>query len=55
MLQENSIFLEINPYVTTTNKPIEKIGNTTIEELKKRFNLEMKMPDKICYLPLTIN
>jgi subtilisin family serine protease len=31
-------FMTLNPYVTTTNKPVEKFGNTTLEELKKRFN-----------------
>jgi subtilisin family serine protease len=31
-------FMTINPYVKTNNKPVEKFGNITIEELKKQFN-----------------
>jgi hypothetical protein len=31
-------FMKINPYVPTKNKPVEKSGNNTLEELKKRFN-----------------
>jgi subtilisin family serine protease len=31
-------FMTINPYVQTTNKPVEKTNNLTLEELKKQFN-----------------
>lgn len=31
-------FMTSNPYVHTDTKPVEKIGEMTLEELKKRFN-----------------
>lgn len=31
-------FMSINPYFPTSNKPVEKTGKLTLEELKKRFN-----------------
>jgi hypothetical protein len=31
-------FMSINPYIPTSNKPVEKTGNLTLEELKKSFN-----------------
>lgn len=31
-------FMTTNPYVSTANKPVEKTGNLTLEDLKARFN-----------------
>ncbi len=31
-------FMSINPYFPTSNKPVEKMGNLTLKELKTRFN-----------------
>ncbi|MGG3468448.1 S8 family serine peptidase [Neobacillus pocheonensis] len=31
-------FMTSNPYFSTSNKPVEKVGELTLEELKNRFN-----------------
>ncbi|MEH7484201.1 S8 family serine peptidase [Neobacillus drentensis] len=31
-------FMTTNPYFSTSNKPVEKMGNLTLKELKTRFN-----------------